>query len=198
VVYIEDYRITVSEILMPAAEVSEQVSLAGKEASGTGNMKLMLNGAVTIGTLDGANVEIHEAAGDDNFFLFGMKEPEVLILQQHGYSPYSFYEGNQDLKDAIDLISSGEFSDGDGTVFASLVHDLLNNDRFMTLADFQSYLEIQNTIEETYRDEKKWAKMSLINIARSGFFSSDRSIQDYLDRIWHSEPLPVNIDNHWS
>lgn len=192
-----NYNVSLAQTLIPAANVSEQISLAGKEASGTGNMKFMHTGALTCGTLDGANVEISRLAGEDNFFLFGMKEPEAHTLEREGYSPYSFYEQNEELKDAIDLISSGEFSGGDGSVFASLVHDLLNNDRFMALADFASYMDIQRRIEDEYRNPHLWAKKSLLNIARSGFFSSDRSIQDYLDRIWHSKPLYVSEDYHW-
>jgi starch phosphorylase len=192
-----NYNVTLAQTLVPAANISEQISLAGKEASGTGNMKFMHTGALTCGTLDGANVEIMELAGEENFFLFGMKEPEVEALQNSGYSPYSFYESNQHLKDALDLISEGEFSDGDGTVFANLVHDLLNNDRFMSLADFQSYCDVQDRIEQEYRNPKLWAKKSLLNIARSSYFSSDRSIRDYLDRIWHSEALLIDIQNHW-
>lgn len=193
-----NYNVTLSQTLIPAADISEQISLAGKEASGTGNMKFMHAGALTCGTLDGANVEIRELAGDENFFLFGLTEPEVQKLSDSGYSPYKYYDSSEDLKDAIDMISSGEFSNGDGSVFASLVHDLLNNDRFMTLADFDSYCQIQSTIEEVYRDKMKWARMSLMNIARSGYFSSDRSIKDYLDRIWHSEPIFIDQLNRWN
>lgn len=193
-----NYNVTLAETLIPAANLSEQISLAGKEASGTGNMKFMHTGALTCGTLDGANVEIRNLAGDENFFLFGMEEPDVEKLQKEGYSPYSFYESNEDLKSAIDLISSGEFSDGDSTCFATLIHDLLNNDRFMVLADFASYCEKQVEIEQVYRDKYLWAKMSLLNITRSGFFSSDRSIKDYVDRIWHTEPLLFEDKGHWA
>ncbi|MDR1862009.1 MAG: glycogen/starch/alpha-glucan phosphorylase [Candidatus Ancillula sp.] len=193
-----NYNVTLAQTLIPAANLSEQISLAGKEASGTGNMKFMHTGALTCGTLDGANVEMHERAGDENFYLFGMKVPDVEELLQRGYSPYSFYEQNQDLRDAIDLISSGEFSDGDGSTFSNLVHDLLNNDRFMVLADFDAYMQIQNTIENDYKNPRLWAKKSLMNIANSGYFSSDRSIQDYLDRIWHSSPLKVNVSGPYN
>jgi starch phosphorylase len=192
-----NYNVTLAQTLIPAANLSEQISLAGKEASGTGNMKFMHTGALTVGTLDGANVEIQRLAGEENFYLFGMQVSDVDALLAQGYSPYSFYESNQNLKDAIDLISAGEFSDGDGSVFSNLVHDLLNNDRFMALADFESYVNIQNTIEAEYKDSKLWAKKSLLNIARSGYFSSDRSIQDYLDRVWHSHPVKVNVSSQF-
>lgn len=192
-----NYNVTLAQTLIPAANLSEQISLAGKEASGTGNMKFMMTGALTCGTLDGANVEMVNRTGEENFFLFGLKEPEVEALANSGYSPYSFYEQDEDLKNAIDLISSGEFSDGDTQMFAGLVHDLLNNDRFMTLADFSEYCKTQKKIEEVYRDKRKWAQMSLVNIAVSGFFSSDRSIRDYLKDIWHSEYMEVEVSRHW-
>jgi starch phosphorylase len=188
-----NYNVTLASKLIPAADLSEQISLAGKEASGTGNMKFMQSGGLTVGTLDGANVEIRRLAGDENFYLFGMEEPEVEELFARGYSPYSFYESNPILKSAIDLISSGEFSSGDGSTFASVVNNLLNIDSFAVLADFQSYWDIQQVIEREHADKLLWQKKSLLNIARSGYFSSDRSIQDYLERIWHSKPLEINI-----
>jgi starch phosphorylase len=197
VVFPANYNVTLAQTLIPAANISEQISLAGKEASGTGNMKFMQTGALTCGTLDGANVEIYNLVANDNFYLFGMQEPDVEVLEARGYSPYSYYESNSILKDAIDCISSGEFSDGDPTVFASLVHDLLNNDRFMTLADFESYWKIQQQIENDYKNPQLWAKKSLVNIARSGYFSSDRSIKEYVDRIWHSSPIDVTLSPNW-
>lgn len=184
-----NYNVTLAEKLIPAADLSEQISLAGKEASGTGNMKFALNGALTVGTLDGANVEILEQVGADNFFLFGLTEPEVESLAQSSYTPSKFYEEDEDLKLAIDLISSGAFSDGDRSAFESVVSDLLWHDRFMALADFRSYMDIQSVIETKYRDKAAWTKSAVLNVARTGFFSSDRSIQDYLDRIWHAAPV---------
>ena len=169
-------------------DLSEQISLAGMEASGTGNMKFALNGALTVGTEDGANVEIRRLVGDDNFFLFGMLEPEVASLQSAGYQPGRYYEENPDLKGAIDLIASGAFSDGDRNAFEPVVSNLLYQDRFMALADYQSYLDAQVGIEKAYLNKEAWTKSAILNVARSGFFSSDRSMRDYLSRIWGATP----------
>ncbi|PID96350.1 MAG: glycogen phosphorylase [Actinomycetales bacterium] len=181
-----NYNVNLAEKLIPAADLSEQISLAGKEASGTGNMKFALNGALTVGTDDGANVEIRELVGDDNFFLFGMTEPEVAALQAKGYSPSSFYESNPRLKRAVDLIASGAFTDGNRDLVASIVGDLLGNDRFMVLADYQSYLDVQERIDTAYADTEAWTASAILNVARCGFFSSDRSMRDYLQEIWHA------------
>jgi starch phosphorylase len=186
-----NYNVTVAETLIPAADLSEQISLAGKEASGTGNMKFALNGALTIGTDDGANVEIRQLVGDENFFLFGLTEPEASAIQEAGYRPSSYYEQNPVLRRALDLIASGEFSGGDRSVFEPIVSNLLHEDRFMVLADFQSYLDAQERVDAYYRDEDAWSRSALLNVARTGFFSSDRSMQDYLDRIWHASPVPI-------
>ena len=183
-----NYNVTLAEKLIPAADLSEQISLAGKEASGTGNMKFALNGALTIGTDDGANVEIRQLVGDDNFFLFGMTEPEVAELQARGYHPGEYYESNPSLKRAIDLIASGHFTGGNRDLVSSVVGDLLYNDRFLALADYASYMEAQSRVEAAYADQDAWARMAILNVARSGFFSSDRSIRDYIDRIWHVKP----------
>nr|WP_084343128.1 glycogen/starch/alpha-glucan phosphorylase [Piscicoccus intestinalis] len=179
-----NYNVTLAEKLIPAADLSEQISLAGKEASGTGNMKFALNGALTIGTDDGANVEIRQLVGDDNFFLFGMSEPEVAALGEQGYVPRSFYEGNDDLRRAIDLIASGAFTDRDGSKAWTVVGDLLNNDRFMVLADYASYIEAQGRVDAAYADYESWTRSAILNVARCGFFSSDRSMHDYMARIW--------------
>ncbi|STD11937.1 Maltodextrin phosphorylase [Dermatophilus congolensis] len=179
-----NYNVTLAQRVIPAADLSEQISLAGKEASGTGNMKLALNGALTIGTDDGANIEIREKVGDDNFFLFGMTEPEVVELDNTGYQPASFYESSPTLKAAIDLISSGHFTNGDRHATDAFVGDLLGSDRFMALADFDSYMQAQARVEAFYADEAAWTRSAILNVARSGFFSSDRSMRDYLDRIW--------------
>ncbi|WP_462285613.1 glycogen/starch/alpha-glucan phosphorylase [Nostocoides sp.] len=184
-----NYNVTLAEKLIPAADLSEQISLAGKEASGTGNMKFALNGALTIGTDDGANVEIRELVGDDNFFLFGMTEPEVVELQSHGYVPSQVYESNPLLKSAIDLIASGHFTEGNRESVAPVLDDLLYNDRFLTLADFQSYIDAQARVDAAYADRDAWSRKAILNVARSGFFSSDRSMRDYIDRIWHTKPL---------
>ena len=184
-----NYNVTLAETLIPAADLSEQISLAGKEASGTGNMKFALNGALTIGTDDGANVEIRQLVGDDNFFLFGMLEPQVAALTEHGYVPSSFYEIDEDLKRAIDLISSGAFSGGDRAAFEPLVSNLLHEDRFMALADYRAYLDAQAMVDKAYGDQEAWSRSAILNVARCGFFSSDRSMRDYIDRIWHTEPV---------
>ena len=183
-----NYNVTLAEKLIPAADLSEQISLAGMEASGTGNMKFAMNGALTIGTDDGANVEIRRYVGDDNFFLFGMLEPEVADRQASGYQPSRLYEEDADLKAAIDLIASGAFSDGDRNAFEPVVSNLLYQDRFMALADYRSYLEAQEKVEKAYVNKEAWTKSAILNVARSGYFSSDRSMRDYLRRIWGASP----------
>ena len=181
-----NYNVTLAEKLIPAADLSEQISLAGMEASGTGNMKFALNGALTVGTDDGANVEIRQLVGDDNFFGFGMTEPQVAALGASGYQPGAYYESNQQLKAAIDLIASGEFSGGDRNAFEPVVSNLLYHDRFMALADFASYVDAQAAVEAAYADQELWSKKAILNVARTGFFSSDRSMRDYLSRIWRA------------
>lgn len=188
VLFPPNYNVTLAERVIPAADLSEQISLAGKEASGTGNMKFALNGALTIGTDDGANVEIRELVGDDNFFLFGMTEPEVAALWAKGYRPSEFYQGNEDLRRAMDLIASGAFSGGDRSTFEPIVSNLLYDDRFMVLADYGSYLQAQRTVDAAYADQDAWTRSAILNVARCGFFSSDRSMRDYIERIWHTPP----------
>jgi starch phosphorylase len=188
-----NYNVTLAESLIPAADLSEQISLAGKEASGTGNMKLALNGALTIGTLDGANVEIYNLVGDENFFLFGLTEPEVTDIVTAGYEPHAFYESNPKLRRALESIALGEFSDGDRGVFAPLVDSLLGNDQFLVLAEYQDYIDAQDRVELAYRDQRAWTRSAILNVARSGYFSSDRSIRDYIDRIWHTTAVPVGL-----
>ena len=191
-----NYNIELAENLIPATDLDEQISQAGKEASGTGNMKFALNGALTVGTLDGANVEIRNLVGAENFFLFGMDVNEVTDLYAKGYDTKGlsrgYYESDPDLKQAIDMVADGTFSNGDKDTYKDLVNDWLNKDYFMTLADFRSYMDIQSKIEETYRDEQKWARMAVLNVANSGYFSSDRSIKDYLDRVWMTGPMPAH------
>lgn len=189
VLFPPNYNVTLAERVIPAADLSEQISLAGKEASGTGNMKFALNGALTIGTDDGANVEIRELVGDENFFLFGMREPEVEALWARGYTPSEFYQKDESLRRAIDLIASGAFSGGDSSVFEPLMSNLLYDDRFMVLADFSSYLEAQAKVDAAYKDQEAWTRAAILNVARCGFFSSDRSMRDYIDRIWHTPPV---------
>ncbi len=189
VVFPPNYNVTLAEKLIPAADLSEQISLAGKEASGTGNMKLALNGALTIGTDDGANVEIRKLVGDENFFLFGLLEPEVEALFALGYTPASFYESDPQLRAAIDLIASGAFSGGDRMVFEPVVSNLLGDDRFLALADYRSYIDAQERVDKAYADQDAWSRSAILNVARSGFFSSDRAMRNYIDRIWHTPPV---------
>ena len=177
---------------MPAAEVSEQISLAGKEASGTGNMKLMINGAVTLGTEDGANVEIHQAVGDDNIFNFGMRVEEVQrLLDEGSYSPFSLVQSDAVIGDVVRLMTQGF----NGQQFRDVVSSLTSGyngaaDPYFVLADFHSYREAQERVAETYRDPQKWNTMSLVNIAKAGMFSADRAVKEYADRIWNIKPLP--------
>ena len=184
VVFYPDYNVKNSEWVYRAADLSEQISTAGKEASGTGNMKFSLNGALTIGTLDGANVEIREAVGEENFFLFGLTTEGVSDLKKKGYRPREYYEQNAELKEAIDTIQSGIFSGGDGTVFKPLVDSLLNEDPYFVLADYASYVECQEKISLSYQNQSQWTKMSILNVARLGYFSSDRAIREYCEKIW--------------
>lgn len=191
VVFVPDFNVKLAQRIYPAAELSEQISTAGKEASGTGNMKFALNGALTIGTLDGANIEIREEVGEDNFFLFGLTAPEVARLKLEGYKPFEHYWSNQSLREVIDLLSSGYFSHGDKALFKPIVDSLLHYDDFMLLADFDSYAECQDRVSAAYKDREKWTRMSIINVARMGMFSSDRSIQEYCDDIWKVEPIHI-------
>ncbi len=185
VVFPPNYNVTLGELIIPAADLSEQISLAGKEASGTGNMKLALNGAVTIGTLDGANIEIRDRVGGDNFFRFGLDTPQAVALRAGDYRPRSVVEGDEELRAAIDAIAQGAFEGVGQEVAASL----LDRDEYLTLADYRSYLDAQERVEEAWRDQDRWTRMSLLNTARSGFFSADRTVRDYLDRIWHVTPV---------
>jgi starch phosphorylase len=184
VVFLPNFNVKIGHFTYPAADLSEQISLAGKEASGTGNMKFMMNGALTIGTLDGANVEIREEVGADNFFLFGLNVDEVLTKKNTGYNPYNYYKSNPLLQKAIDQIAGGYFSDGDTQLFKPLVDSLLWDDKYMVLADFQSYVDCQSAVSQAYLDTENWARMSILNVARSGKFSSDRSIAEYARDIW--------------
>ena len=186
VLYVEDYNVTNAERLMPAADVSEQISLAGKEASGTGNMKLMMNGALTIGTLDGANVEIHESVGDENMFLFGMKTPEVNELRKSGYNPLNYYNNNPELRKVIDFINHNGI---DGKDFSDIAGTIIHHDPFMVLADFADYQRAQKKVRETFLDQKKWNQMSLLNIAYSGRFAADRAINEYARNIWNTQKM---------
>jgi len=187
VVFLPNYNVKNSQSVYPAADLSEQISTAGKEASGTGNMKFSMNGALTIGTLDGANIEIREEVGADNFFLFGLTADQVEKLLSDGYHPHAYYEANQELRAAIELIDSGHFSAGDTSLFKPLTESLLYHDEYMLFADFQSYLDCQEEVDRAYRDQERWTRMSILNVARIGKFSSDRAIRDYCESIWNIE-----------
>jgi starch phosphorylase len=191
VVFLENFNVTLAQLIYPAADLSEQISLAGKEASGTGNMKFALNGALTVGTLDGANVEMLEKIGAENFFLFGMTVDEVFARKSQGYDPRAVYGSHPELKRCIDSIASGEFSRGDTTLFQPIVDSLLNRDEFMLLADYQSYIDCQAQIDLAYADPDAWTRMSILNVARSGYFSSDRAIQQYCNDIWKVSPVSM-------
>jgi glycogen phosphorylase len=192
VAFLKNYRVSLAERIFPASEVSEQISTAGKEASGTGNMKFALNGALTVGTLDGANVEIREEVGPDNFFLFGLTVEGVNALKKRGYDPWEWYRNERRLKQVIDAISSGVFSPGEPALFRPVVESLLNGgDPYLVLADFTAYCACQDEVERAYRDANRWNRMAILNVARAGKFSSDRTIQQYADDIWKVTPVKV-------
>ncbi len=195
VVFYPDFNVKQSQWIYPAADLSEQISTAGKEASGTGNMKFSMNGALTIGTLDGANVEIREEVGADNFFLFGLTTAEVFEAKSKGYDPRQYYEENNKLRHAIDVIASGLFSSGDTLLFRPLVDSLLNYDEYMLCADYQSYVNCQDRVSRTYKDQDTWTRMSILNAARMGKFSSDRTIRQYCEEIWKVSPVPVSLED---
>jgi starch phosphorylase len=191
VVFLPDYNVSVSEMVVPAANISEQISLAGKEASGTGNMKMALNGAITVGTLDGANIEIRDRVGAGNFFLFGLPADQAAALKNRGYSPGTYYRGDAELKAAIDAIASGTFSGGDREAFEPVIASLLQQDEYMVLADYRSYIDCHDRAGPAWADQDQWTRMSILNTAHSGFFSSDRTVRDYCRHIWHAEPVPI-------
>ncbi len=193
VVFLPNYRVSLAEKIIPAADVSEQISTAGMEASGTGNMKLAMNGALTIGTLDGANVEIREAVGPDNFFLFGMTADEVLAKRKSGELGRVAYERDPELTEAIDFISSGFFSPDEPDVFRPIVDELLGPDRYMVMSDFRSYADMQSTVAEAFTDEETWSRKAALNIARVGMFSSDRTVREYAREIWNISPVSVDL-----
>ena len=191
VVFVPDFNVKTGQLIYPAADLSEQISTAGKEASGTGNMKFTMNGALTIGTLDGANVEIREAVGEQNFFLFGKTVEEVKETWASGYRPRDWYERDEDLRDAIDLINSGLFAHGDRSLFRPLTDNLLDSDPFMVCADFRDYKDCQARVGRVWCDPEQWSRMSILNVARCGPFSSDRAIREYSKDIWRVTPLPL-------
>jgi starch phosphorylase len=191
VVFLPNFSVKLGQRIYPAVDLSEQISTAGMEASGTGNMKMALNGALTIGTLDGANIEIRERVGEDNFFLFGHTADQLAEINRNGYHPLPWLENDPIAKEAIDLIGSGHFSEGDRDLFHPLLANLCSHDPFRVMADIGDYRRAQNAVDEAWRDPQRWSTMSALNTARCGFFSSDRSIQDYAERIWKVTPVPV-------
>jgi starch phosphorylase len=195
VIYLENYRVTLAEKIMPAADLSQQLSTAGTEASGTGNMKFMLNGALTIGTLDGANVEMAEEMGNENIFIFGMTVDEVEELQRRGYNAYDYYNRNSELKTVMDQISGGFYSPENPDEFKDVTNMLLNYDRFFTFADYDDYVQKQDAVSATYQNQPKWLEMAIHNIASSGKFSSDRTISQYAREIWGVEPSFEKLAN---
>ena len=195
VLFLPDYNVTFGQKVYPAADLSEQISTAGKEASGTGNMKFAMNGALTIGTLDGANIEIRDAVGHENFFLFGLTAQQVVATKNAGYHPRTIYESNPILRDVIDSLESGQFSRGDRNLFRPLVDGLLNSDPYLLFADYQSYVDCQDQVSATFLDQDKWSKMSIYNAARMGRFSSDRAVGEYCRNIWNATRLEALLGN---
>lgn len=195
VVFLPDFSVKVGQRVYPGADLSEQISTAGKEASGTGNMKFSMNGALTVGTLDGANIEIREEVGPENFFLFGLTADQVIELKSSGYNPMERYQSNPQLRDAIDRIASGFFSKGNANLFKPLIDRLLYHDDYLLFADYPSYIDCQEKIGQTFKNQEKWTRMSILNVARIGKFSSDRSIMEYCNEIWNVKPIPIYLDD---
>jgi starch phosphorylase len=191
VVFLKNYSVTLAEKIIPASDLSEQISMAGLEASGTGNMKFALNGALTIGTMDGANIEIREEVGEENIFIFGLRADEVVKLKENGYKPIEYYEGNKELKKVIDMISSDCFNAGETGIFQPIIEKLLNDDYYCLLADYQSYIDAQDKVSELYMNTNEWTKKTVLNVARIARFSSDRSIKEYAEKIWKVEPVKI-------
>jgi len=191
IVFLPDFNVKNAQRIYPAADLSEQISTAGKEASGTGNMKFSLNGALTIGTLDGANVEIREEVGPENFFQFGLTEQEVGRWKSEGYRPWDVYRQNRELRKTLDFIGSDLFSYSNPDLFAPLVSSLVNRDEYLLLADYPSYIERQEEVGEAFMDTNRWTRMSILNVARMGKFSSDRAIREYCEDIWHVHPVEI-------
>ena len=195
VVFLPNYRVSLAEKIFPASDLSEQISTAGKEASGTGNMKFALNGALTIGTLDGANVEIRNEVGKENIFIFGLTVEQVEELKAKGYVPADYYKSNPKLKKVIDLISCGFFSPENPGMFQPIIDSLMQRDEYLLFADFDYYVEAQKAVSEVYKDQTKWTKMAIYNVARMGFFSTDRTMKEYADDIWKIEPTEIKMED---
>jgi glycogen phosphorylase len=194
VVFFPDFNVKNANFIYPAADLSEQISTAGKEASGTGNMKFMMNGALTIGTLDGANVEIREEVGDDNFFLFGLTADEVERVRREGYRPGDVVNQNEELREVLAAIGGGHFSRGDANMFRPLVDNLTYSDPFLVLADYASYVARQGDVDTAWHDTPRWTRMSVMNTAYSGKFSSDRAIAEYCEEIWKIRPVKIALE----
>jgi starch phosphorylase len=192
VVFLKNYSVTLAEKIIPASDLSEQISMAGLEASGTGNMKFALNGALTIGTMDGANVEIREEVGDDNIFIFGLLADEVVKLKSNGYNPKDYYEKNAELKQIVDMIATNFFSPKEFGIFDEMIRGLMNVDYYLLFADYQSYIDAQDKVSELYKNKEAWTKKSIYNVARVAKFSSDRSVKEYSEKIWKVKPVKVN------
>jgi starch phosphorylase len=193
VVYLPNFNVTNGQKIYPAADLSEQISTAGKEASGTGNMKFQMNGALTIGTVDGANIEICEEVGVENFFLFGLEAHEVAAKRAARYRPMEFVESSEELQAVLQLVKDGFFSRGNSAQFLPLVDNLTYHDPYFVLADYESYAQCQTHVDQTFRDRENWTRMSILNSARSGKFSSDRTIREYCSDIWHAKPVKVQL-----
>ncbi len=192
VVFYPNYEVSAAEILFPGADLSEQISTAGTEASGTGNMKMALNGALTIGTLDGANVEIKEEVGDDNIFIFGLTTPEVAAAKANNYNPRDYYQQNAELKQVLDMIGSGFFSMQEPNRYQAIIDNLLNHDNYLLLADYASYIACQDEVSKIYQDPEEWSRRAILNVARMAKFSSDRTISEYAKNIWNVQAVKQN------
>jgi starch phosphorylase len=196
VVFLENFSVSLGERVYPAADLSEQISMAGKEASGTGNMKFAMNGALTIGTYDGANIEIREAVGAENFFLFGSTVEGIRAVRERGYDPARHVEADQELAAVIHLLNSGHFAGGNRDLFRPIVDSLLYHDEYFLMADFRSYIDAQAQVSRTFQDQEKWTRMSILNVARMAYFSSDRTIREYASDIWNVKPVQVKPGEH--
>lgn len=190
IIFIPNYDFTTASDIIPAAELSQQISTAGMEASGTGNMKLALNGALTMGTMDGANVEMLENIGKDNIFIFGLTTDDIDRLNRQGYEPRYYYESDPSLKRIIDMIANGFFSPEEPTRYRMITDNLLNCDHFKVLADFKAYMTVSDRADKVYNNPTEWNRMAILNTARMGYFSSDRTISEYAEKVWHVKPVP--------
>src|SRR5690606_10465620 len=197
-VFLPNYGVSMAQTIIPGTDVSEQISMAGKEASGTGNMKFAMNGALTVGTLDGANIVIRDAVGEDNFFLFGLDAPQVAELERQGYHPAHFIESSDRLRGALELVSSGFFSPDDESRFEAVAHGLWTDDPYLVCADFESYWECHERVDAAYRDPDGWTRRVVSNLANMGRFSSDRTIGQYAEEIWGVKPLKVEMNDESS